>query len=428
MSSSQQPMMFDPQLRAKSAELQASVRRLADILLAHEAARGTRKRARKEADATKFYVAVEALACNLILLKATGSDPKLAVPRSHAVIWQGNAETNSVFGQHFLDTIELMSAMGLIAEGRRGYRISVRSKMPSLIEPQERLAEHLPLTPPEWRAVCQLDDRVVIILKEGKDEDGNAASIDYRETARSRKFANQVRRINAFLRDADIEVAGQDDSGLSLGRNGQIIAPYRRSLRRIFNNGTWLHGGRLAGGFWMSMKRTERPRIRIDGQSVAEVDYRQLFPRLAYVRAGAPQPEGDLYNVFGNGTGRDGCKKLMNALLFSQGPLRNWPEDTNRHFPDSINLRTAIEMLAAKHAPIAHLFGKGLGFQLMRIESDMLIEVLTELSAAGVTALPLHDAVLVAKSHAGVARETMEAVFQHWTCSPCAIVSVTFPQ
>ncbi|MET4740294.1 hypothetical protein ABIF73_004433 [Bradyrhizobium japonicum] len=421
-------MMFDPQLRAKSAELQASVRRLADILLAHEAARGTRKRARKEADATKFYVAVEALACNLILLKATGSDPKLAVPRSHAVIWQGNAETNSVFGQHFLDTIELMAAMGLIAEGRRGYRISARSKMPSLIEPQERLAEHLPLTPPGWRAVCQLDDRVVIILKEGKDEDGNAASIDYRETARSRKFANQVRRINAFLRDADIEVAGQDDSGLSLGRNGQIIVPYRRSLRRIFNNGTWLHGGRLAGGFWMSMARTERQRIRIDGQRVAEVDYGQLFPRLAYVRAGAPQPEGDLYDVFGNGTGRDGCKKLMNALLFSQGPLRNWPEDTNRHFPDSINLRTAIEMLAAKHAPIAHLFGKGLGFQLMRIESDMLIEVLTELSAAGVTALPLHDAVLVAKSHAGVAREVMEAVFQHGTRSPCAIVSVKFPQ
>ncbi|MCK1490729.1 hypothetical protein IVB14_09970 [Bradyrhizobium sp. 180] len=421
-----QPMMFDSQLRAKGAELRATIRRLADTLLAHEAASGSRKRARKQTDATKFYAAVEALACNLVLLKATGSDSKLAVPRSHAVIWQGNANANSVFGQPFLDAIELMSAMGLIAEGRRGYRISARSKMPSLIEPQERLAEHLPLTPPEWRAVCQLADRVVIILKEGKDEDGNAASIDYRETARSRKFANQVRRINAFLRDADIEVVGQDDSGLSLGRNGQIIAPYRRSLRRIFNNGTWLHGGRLAGGFWMSMARTERPRIRINGQRVAEVDYRQLFPRLAYVRARAPQPEGDLYDVFGSGTGRDGCKKLMNALLFAQGPLKNWPEDTNRYFPDGINLRTAIEMLAAKHAPIAHLFGKGLGFQLMRIESDMLIEVLTELSAAGVIALPLHDAVLVAEAHWSVAKQTMQAVFQRWSSSPCAIVSVKF--
>ncbi|GLR93605.1 hypothetical protein GCM10007858_12320 [Bradyrhizobium liaoningense] len=85
-------------------------------------------------------------------------------------------------------------------------------------------------------------------------------------------------------------------------------------------------------------------------------------------------------------------------------------------------------MLAAKHAPIAHLFGKGLGFQLMRIESDMLIEVLTELSAARVTALPLHDAVLVAEAHAGVAQETMGAVFQRWSRSPRAIVSVKFYQ
>lgn len=424
MPSQSQPMMFDPQLRAKGAGLRAAVRRLADILLAYEAASASRKRARKEADAAKFYVAVEALACNLILLKATGSNSKLAVPRSHAVIWQGNA----VLGQHFLAAIDLLSAMGLIAEGRRGYRISAKSKLPSLVEPQERLADHLPLTPPEWRAIRQIDDPVLVILKEGKDEDGNAASIAYRETAQSKKFANQVRRINGFLREADIEVAGQDDSGLSLGRDGQIIAPYRRSLRRIFNNGTWLHGGRLAGAFWLSMPRTERQRIRIDGQRVTEVDYRQLFPRLAYVRAGAPQPEGDIYDVFGDGTGRDGCKKLMNALLFAKGPLKNWPEDTRQHFPRGMKLRTAVEMLVAKHSPIAHLFGKSVGFQLMRIESDMLIEALAELAIAGVTALPLHDAVLVAQSNADAAQTTLRAVFERWSRSPCAIVSVKFPQ
>ncbi|WP_342714498.1 hypothetical protein AAFG22_22305 [Bradyrhizobium sp. B024] len=416
--------MFDPQLRANSAELQAAVRRLADTLMAHEAASGSRQRARKEADASKFLATVEALACNLILLKATGSNSKLAVPRSHTVIWQGNP----VLGQHFLAAIDLLSAKGLIAEGRRGYRFSDRAKMRSLIEPLEPLADHLPLAPPEWRAICQLDDPVLVILKEGKDEDGNAAAIAYRETAQSKKLTNQVRRINDFLREADIDVSCQDDTGLSLGRDGQIIAPYRRSLRRIFNNGTWQHGGRLAGGFWLSMQRAERQRIRIDGQCVAEVDYRQLFPRLAYVRAGAPQPEGDLYDVFGDGTGRDGCKKIMNALLFAKGPLKNWPEDTRQYFPSGTKLRTAVEVLTAKHVPIAHLFGKGLGFQLMRIESDMLIEVLMELAIAGVTALPLHDAVLVAESHADIAQKTMRAVFERWTRSPCAIVSVKFPQ
>jgi hypothetical protein len=128
--------------------------------------------------------------------------------------------------------------------------------------------------------------------------------------------------------------------------------------------------------------------------------------------------------VAGDGTGRDGWKKLMNALLFSEGPLRNWPEDTRQHFPDGTKIRKTVEMLVAKHAPIAHLFGTGLGFQLMRIESDMLIEVVTYLAGAGVTALPLHDAVLVAESKADVAKNAMQGTFQKWTASPCAIVSV----
>ncbi|WP_354085315.1 hypothetical protein [Bradyrhizobium sp. S3.3.6] len=386
---------------------------------------GLRKRARKDSDRNNFYAAVEALACNLILLKATGSDAKLAVPRSHAFLWQGNARANPVYGQHFLTAIGLMASLGLIVEARRGYRISAKSKMPSLIGPTADLAQHLPLAPPDWRAIHQIDDPVLIILKEGKDEAGHAAAITFRETAQSRKFANQVQRLNKFLREADIEVTCQNTS-LSLGKDGHIIAPYRRSLRRIFNNGTWQHGGRLAGGFWMSIERAERDRIRIEGERIANVDYRQLYPRLAYVRSGETQPEGDIYDVAGDGTSRDGWKKLMNAMLFSDGPLRNWPEDTRQHFPTGTKLRTAIEMLAARHAAIKHLFGAGLGFQLMRIESDMLIEVTTYLAQAGVTALPLHDAVLVAKSKADTAARAMQAVFKRGTGSPCAIVSTTF--
>lgn len=263
-------------------------------------------------------------------------------------------------------------------------------------------------------------------MKEGKDDDGRAATIAFGETANTRQLAGQMRRINEFLHSADIEVTGQN-TGLSLGKDGQVIAPYRRSLRRIFNNANWQHGGRLAGGFWMGMERAERfERIRIDGERIADVDYRQLFPRLAYVRAGRPQPEGDIYNVAGDGSGRDGWKRLMNAMLFADGPLRNWPEGTLQHFPSGTKLREAIEMLAEHHAPIADLFGTGLGFQLMRIESDMLIGVITHLASLGVTALPLHDAVLVAESKADVAADAMQAAFSMGTGSSCAIVSIEF--
>lgn len=420
-------MWFDPLLRAKSAELGYAIQRLCETLLLHEAASGARKRARKEADRENFGFAVEALACNLILLSAIESgSPKLAVPRSHGFLWRGNGSVNPVYGQHFLSAIDLLLSLGLIEEERRGYRLSARLRVPSLIQPSETLTQHLPLTPPDWQSVQQIDDRALIILKEGKDADGRAATIAFRETAKTKQLAGQMRRINEFLRGANIEVIGQD-TGLSLGKDGQVIAPYRRSVRRIFNNANWQHGGRLAGGFWMGMERAERfKRIRIDGERIADVDYRQLFPRLAYVRAGKPQPEGDIYDVAGDGSGRDGWKKLMNAMLFSDGPLRNWPEETLQHFSSGMKLREAIQMLAAHHAPIANLFGTGLGFQLMRIESDMLIGVITHLASVGVTALPLHDAVLVAESKAHVAADAMQAAFSMWTGSSCAIVSIEF--
>ena len=59
-----------------------------------------------------------------------------------------------------------------------------------------------------------------------------------------------------------------------------------------------------------------------------------------------------------------------------------------------------LEAIKRKHAPIAKLFERGLGFQLMRHESDLLVSVVTALFKNGITALPLHDSVLVARSHA----------------------------
>lgn len=426
MTQSPNIMWFDPLLRAKSNELAHAVQCLREALLLHETDSGARKRARKEADKEKFGLAVEALACNLVLLSAIDSGPHLAVPRSHDFLWPGEGSANPVYGQHFLSAIDGLSSLGLIEEERRGYRVSGRTRMPSLIRPSTALAQHLPLAPPDWRAVQQIDDHALIILKESKDDDGRAASIAFRDTAKTRQLAGQIKRINEVLRSASIEVIGQD-TGLSLGKDGQVIAPYRRSLRRIFNNGNWQHGGRLAGPFWLGMERAERfERIRIDGERIADVDYRQLFPRLAYVRAGQPQPEGDIYDVAGDGSGRDGWKTLMNAMLFADGPLRNWPEDTLQHFPSGTKLRDAIKMLVARHAPIADLFGTGLGFHLMRIESDMLIGIITHLASIGVAALPLHDAVLVAESKADVAADAMQAAFSMGTASSCAIVSIEF--
>lgn len=420
------PLWFDPQYRARSPELSKAIKDFAKHLSDFELSEGRRQRARKDEAREKFFASVEALACNLMLLTLMDDDVALAVPRAHATMWGGGRYSNPVYGEHFLSSIDVMTSLGVLRKVSTGYRYSEKAKAPSLVIPTERLAEFLPVPGFSGTSLKRLDEPEVLVLKTGKDANDHSEPIDYRDSRRTNLMRGQIRRLNGQLRDANIEIT-EVGKALQLGTDGGLVVLHRRSLRRIFNNLSWQDGGRLAGGFWMSMPRAERfDRIRLDGERIADVDYRQLFPRLAYVRAQAEQPDGDIYDVAGDKTGRDGWKVLLNATLFADGSLRNWPKGAREHFSEGTKLRDAIEMLTQKHAPIAHLFGTGLGYQLMKAESDILISVVSHLFRQRITALPLHDAVLVARSHAETARKAMQDEFTLRTGSRCAIVSVDF--
>ena len=283
------------------------------------------------------------------------------------------------------------------------------------------------LTSLKWDSFRQEDPPELLILKPAKDHDGRADPIDYEDTKRTAQWRREIARLNAWLRDAPISIAGQSRAALTLDNVGQPIEPYRRGLRRIFNNADWQQGGRFFGGFWETMERSDRFRLlRVMGDPVVNVDFGSLFPRLAYVRAREAQPRADLYDITGDGTCREGWKQLINALLFAERPLRGWPRDTREKLPNGVSLREAVTAIKAKHAPIAHLLEHGLGFKLMRIESDMLIAVVTALFKQGITALPLHDSVLVARPYGDTARKVMEAAFRRHTGSARASVKIDF--
>jgi hypothetical protein len=72
----------------------------------------------------------------------------------------------------------------------------------------------------------------------------------------------------------------------------------RTAVRRIFNNGSWQEGGRLFDGFWETMRREDRFKfLRIctaanpNCERIANVDFGQLFPTLAYRRASSDAPD-----------------------------------------------------------------------------------------------------------------------------------------
>ena len=395
--------MFDPQRRAASGELKAAVTALGAFLERHEADLGLRKRARRDADRKSLHLAIEVIACNLAALPLLAADRPLAVPRSSGVMWAKGRYRNPVYGQHFLDALDLMAhpKVALIEVLTRGYRFAGGNKQRSTIRPTAALVRHVSVSIVGWEAFDRAEEPEVLILKRPKDDsNGKGETINYRDTAQTRRRRKEVQRINEVLRAVPVKLVAGD----CFTEDGQPIDPTRRSVRRIFNNRSWYEGGRLFDGFWETMRRDDRFQVirictkrNLDGERIANVDFSQLFPTLAYHKIGRAPPEGDLYDIVGDGSSREGWKKLVNAMLFAKELMTRWPAETSTLFPKGTKLRDALGLVRHVHPPIAKLFGSGVGFKLMLIESEMLIQALSSFAHHGITALPLHDSVLVAE-------------------------------
>lgn len=262
-------------------------------------------------------------------------------------------------------------------------------------------------------------EREVIVLKgckpPGRDGRGRpfaAEWLDYTDTPETERMRAEMREVNTWLLSADIQYA-ECDTGVDTGASG-------RSLRRVFNNGTFEEGGRLAGGSWSNMSmstgtgRPWRGHIRIEAEPIVALDFASMFVRLLYVKAGEQPPGGDLYaGIEGFGPEhRAGVKRIISAMLFKEGELMRCPQDTRLLMPKGMHIRTAAKNIKARHAPVAHLFGTAIGMSLFKLESNILLEVLRQCRAAAITALPVHDAILVAESRAVDAKGVMLSAFK----------------
>lgn len=259
----------------------------------------------------------------------------------------------------------------------------------------------------------------VIVLKAPKTRsDESGERLDYEDTPERDASRQEVRRINRWLADADIEYAPLD----AHPRHAAVDA-YDRTLRRVFVNGAFDQHGRLYGGFWESLRSQDRKDcILIDGEAVAALDYGHMGVRLMYAHAGVMPHFEDAYAIPGLEQHREGAKKLINAMLNVSKPLARAPKGTRELLPVRVvvnghdigggHIDLLTKLVTDFHHPVAHLFYQGMGLRGMRQESDIMVRVLLDLIKQGITALPIHDGILVAESHGVVAKQAMLDAFE----------------
>ena len=216
-----------------------------------------------------------------------------------------------------------------------------------------------------------------------------------------------MREINTWLSEADI---GCDLDGVPV---------QARRLRRIFNNSDFSQGGRLYGGFWQRLTSEQRQEhILIDGDWCVELDYGQMSLAILYGLAGKAPPAGDLYDLADHGIPteyRKGIKKCIQAVINTDKLPTRVPKGVRKHLPGKYSMRDVLRAVEKKLPEIYPLMTSGIGMQLCRKESDILVDVLLALKKGGIVALPIHDAVVVMDDKQQETTDIMKKVFRDHT-------------
>lgn len=265
------------------------------------------------------------------------------------------------------------------------------------------------------------------------------------EYGRSGPIDTMEREISAF-NEALLSI----DLGSAIG--------HRTFLVRIFNNGTFSQGGRFyaAGGGWQTLSKEERLHLTINGDPVAEIDYSELHPTLAYHKAGLPAPDG-IYDIPGYPRGL--IKIAFNTMLNASSEhavrlsLATKPAMLNHLVGDEIfgkgnakqlriaaaafdptlrqqGLETAaaiIDELKQKHRPIEQVFFSGMGPKLQRLDSEIASMVMKTMRNRGEMPLPVHDSFIVRASQGDHLEQAMieagERMHASLSCKRSSIVS-----
>lgn len=285
-------------------------------------------------------------------------------------------------------------------------------------------------------------DEEVIFLKDIKKNNKKLIWYeDTSDTSKMRKFLNQY---NEFLQQTYIDI---DYMGYVHKKQVKIKSPdhlsqlpkclhfdlTKRKMRRIFNNRSFMQGGRFYGGFWMEMPSKMRLRLIIEMQKVVEADYSGIHIHLLYNQVGidyglTKQDPYDIPDYPSTPEYRNLFKKLLLATINAQDDekstgkqkaMKALQKDINFNradYPAEIpKLSDLIDNFKNYHQPIAGYLCTGEGLKLMYQDSQIAEQVMKSMMDHKIPVLPVHDSFICPKQYSDVLTENMIEAYKNVT-------------
>ncbi|MCJ2067865.1 hypothetical protein MKK75_03410 [Methylobacterium sp. J-030] len=376
-----------------------------------------RARKRRTKDAETFHLVTDVLVSNLAysLLRHPAGKP-LVICRDNG--GRRAYDNPAIPRATFVQTVDLLEAAGFLTQA-----IGARGKGLTTIQATSRLAALVSGLGVDL-GCFRIDRRNPLVMLRrkvvhGPGQEPTRRDIEFQDTPETERVRLEMSRLNSFLATADLGFI-PDGLGLVDTINDRTLS--RRFVVLNDQAARFDQVGRLSGGFWTNLEKDRRGGLRIQGEPIADLDFEAMHPRLAYLMLGQDWPPGDPYDLTGllsgydhaNKEHRGAVKKGLSSLLNGGRAGRKYgrPLEGLPNGATPASLRAALK---AKHPTLVSIIDPPvplevpMGYRLMKLESDILLEALDHLMSLGIVALPSHDGVFTAQSNAKIAQEALQA-------------------
>lgn len=256
---------------------------------------------------------------------------------------------------------------------------------------------------------------------------------DYLDDDRTRQMRTEVDHINRQMGYYQVDI---DDVNIirtehyliiphvakgSCNPSNVYIPNKKPYLRRVFCRASFDYGGRLYGP-WQNIPKHYRKRLTINGEPVAEPDFKCLHAQLLYAVAGRSIDEAfDPYRADGD------FDRLYGKLALLIGVNARTTQATIRALAGAIQKHRKEDFLDISYAaailrrvkqindPIKQFIGSDQGVKLQKIDGDLAIQVIQACMKDNIPVLPVHDSFIVperykCRTEEHMARELAETI------------------
>jgi len=185
---------------------------------------------------------------------------------------------------------------------------------------------------------------------------------------------------------------------------------------RIFNNSSFELGGRFYGGAWNNLPKVIRKSFTINGEPVSMIDFDGIHIRMLY-HLKNKQFLSETY-VYDKKTDDRDRMKLISLIMINAENSRTGTYAINDRFKSkglfvsSYYTRKLIKQFKDYHSPIKEYLFSGIGIRLQNYDSEIMLNILNQLTKNKIPALSVHDEVIVPKNYEEKASEIMISEYE----------------